>query len=216
MSILKELYDQFGPRLRSVVDLYQLIQDGDPRAAQLLGKALMDGDINVADLDHLLSVPRETIPTLEKHMTQYWEGNEPPQAKDYTEVALEALELQIHLKPVEGGRCVVMGIPENGINRKPILLNYRETAPGRRGRRSPKALVDIAPIHRCIHRSWKTHGVTSKNALIIFSQQFGKDLQVSTGTLYFKGSSWVRETTAIKVLRLAYIINRECVTGLEH
>ena len=102
------------------------------------------------------------------------------------------------------GRVRVTGLPFVGIKMNPVILNVRMNG---------IPTYDVGPIVRCIYRRAQYHGVDNKYALYMFSKRI-PECRLDPGDIV--GSLNVDKATAIKIIKLACILNEGCVTGLEH
>jgi hypothetical protein len=130
--------------------------------------------------------------------------------EEQLERALEMISTNLEFKSYSAGTVRIEGIPSNGIHRSPIVIDEHKTS--REHKMGPKPLpkYDISPILSSIFHYKNTHGVSNKSELQKFSELIS-ELKVFPTEI---GKDRLRKKVAERILKIAYILNGECVMGL--
>jgi hypothetical protein len=102
------------------------------------------------------------------------------------------------------------GIPDNGMHRAPIIIDEHVSSKERKMGPVPSPKYDVIPILTCIFHNKDIHGISNPNRLQKFSES------ISELKFFYPDikHGMARKKIAERILRIAYILNGECVMGL--
>lgn len=124
--------------------------------------------------------------------------------------AVDIVEAKIEFKPYGTGMVRIDGIPDNGMHRGPIVIDEHVTSKVHKMGPAPIPRYDVTPILSCIFHKKDIHGISNRKRLQEFSSSIS-ELQVFSSEI-IHGMS--RKKIAERILKIAYILNGECVMGL--
>ena len=205
-----DMYEIFGELMPVAAKLYVLKLGGeDKQISQLLSEVIASEELDLGQIEQLA------------HLLQKIENSElgeEPQINRQESVsdeqlkrAVEILDIDIKFKSYGVGTVRIDGIPTNGMHRGPIILDEHKPSAVNK-RRAPFTRYDLEPILSNIFHKRGVHGIKNKNQLQIFSEQIS-EVKVDYGNL---GKEMITRKIAVKVLKLAYILNGECIMGLRN
>lgn len=132
------------------------------------------------------------------------------QEEEQLDRAVDIVEAKIEFKPYGIGMVRIDGIPDNGIHRSPILIDEHVSSKEHKMGPKPSSKYDITPILSCIFHRNDIHGISTRNKLQKFSESIS-ELRFFHSQIKH-GMSKKRATE--RILKIAYILNGECVVGL--
>jgi hypothetical protein len=124
--------------------------------------------------------------------------------------AVEIVEAKIEFKPYGAGMVRIEGIPDNGIHRGPIVINEHVTSRKNNIGPKPSPKYEVIPILNCIFHNKDVHGIANRSRLQEFSGSISELKFFSSDIRH----GMARKKITERILRVAYILNGECVVGL--
>ena len=124
--------------------------------------------------------------------------------------AVEIVEAKIKFKPYGTGMVRVEGIPDNDIHRGPIIINVHVTSRQHNIGPKPSSKYDVTPILNCIFHNKDVHGIKNRSRLQEFSGSI-TELKIFSSDVRH---GMARKKITERILKIAYILNGECVMGL--
>jgi hypothetical protein len=163
----------------------------------------------------ILGVGRATIQRVRLKMKEEEVDKTPSEQKkdlcdEQLDRAVEIVEAKIEFKPYGTGMVRVEGIPDNGIHRGPIIINVHVTSRKHNIGPKPSSKYDVTPILNCIFHNKDVHGIKNRSRLQEFSGSI-TELKIFSSDVR---RGMARKKITERILKIAYILNGECVMGL--